>query len=248
MTPSRRVALAGGVIYLLTFAASMPQLALYAAPIDDPVGYIGGTGGVTAVRIGSWLEIVTALACIGTAIALYPITRRVSRTAAIGFVSSRILEAGVIMAGVMSMLAVLTLRADFAGASGEEATALGVTGAGLVAMRQWTFLIGPGFMAGINGLFLGYAMYRSRLVPRAIPALGLIGAPIILLSSSVTVLGGWSQVSAMGSLCAVPIAVWEFSLGVWLTVKGFRRTDVTDALDAEATRLPSDPRTRVVAA
>lgn len=248
MTPSRRVALAGGVLYLLTFVASMPQLALYAAAIDDPAGYVGGTGGVAAVRIGSWLEIVTALACIGTAVALYPATRRVSRTAAIGFVSSRILEAGIIMAGVMCMMAVVTLRTDLTGVSGEQATSLGVTGAALVAMRQWTFLIGPGILPGINGLFLGYAMYRSRLVPRAIPVIGLIGAPIILVSGSVTVLGGWEQVSPVATLCALPIAVWEFSLGVWLTVKGFRRTEVTDALDAEAARLPGDTRTRVAAA
>jgi hypothetical protein len=97
----------------------------------------------------------------------------------------------------------------------------------LVAMWQWTFLLGRGLIPGINALFLGYVMYRSRLVPRIIPIVGLVGAPLILLSSTVTMFGGWGQVSIAGSLCALPIALWEFSLGVWLTVKGFRPTTLT---------------------
>ena len=173
----RKVALAGGLLYLLTFAASFPQLKLFAGIIDDPTGYISTPRSNTAVLWGSWLEVVTAVACIGTAVALYPATRRVSRTAAIGFVTSRVVEATLILVGVMCVLSVVTLQRHFAGATGAQAQALGVTGEALVAMRQWTFLLGPGLMAGINGLFLGYVMYRGRLVPRIIPTIGLIGAP-----------------------------------------------------------------------
>ena len=175
----------------------------------------------SALLWGSWLEVVTAAACIGTAVALYPVTRRVSRTAAIGFVTSRVVEATLILVGVMSLLSLVTLQGHFAGATGAQADALGVTGESLVAMRQWTFLLGPGLIAGINALFLGTAMYRGRLVPRVIPTIGLIGAPIILMSATATIFGGWAQTSTVGALCALPIAVWEFSLGVWLTVKGF---------------------------
>ncbi|GAA4346518.1 DUF4386 domain-containing protein [Angustibacter luteus] len=222
MDPMRKVALAGGLMYLLTFAASFPQLKLFAGLIDDPTAYISGSGSNTAVFWGSWLEVITAVACIGTAVALYPATRRVSRTAAIGFVTSRVVEATLIVVGVMCVLSVVTLQHRFAGATGAQADALGVTGEALVAMRQWTFLLGPGFIAGINGLFLGYAMYKGRLVPRIIPTLGLIGAPLILMSATVTILGGWDQMSVPSALCTIPIAVWEFSLGVWLTFKGFR--------------------------
>jgi hypothetical protein len=227
MDPIRRIALVGGVLYLITFAASIPQLKLFADVIDDPTAYISTPHGNTAMLWGSLLEIVTALAGIGTAIVLYPVTRRVSRTAAIGFVTSRVVEAAMIMVGVLCLLSVVTLQAHFAGATGAQADALGVTGEALVAMRQWTFLLGPGLMAGVNGMFLGYVMYRGRLVPRIIPAVGLIGAPIILMSGVVTILGGWGQVSAAGALCGLPIAAWEFSLGVWLTVKGFRPTPCT---------------------
>ena len=88
-------------------------------------------------------------------------------------------------------------------------------------MRQWTFLLGPGVMAGVNGLFLAYVMYRSRLVPRVIPTIGLIGAPLILISSSGTMFGLWDQVSGPGFALGLPVALWELSLGIWLTFKGF---------------------------
>ena len=221
--PMRTVALAGGVIYLITFAASIPQLALFADLVVDPAGFITTPGSNTAVLWGSWLEIVTAAACIATAVALYPVTRRVSRTAAIGFVTSRVVEAVLILVGVLCVLTVVTLRASATGSDG-----LALTGTALVAMRQWTFLVGPGLMAGVNALLLGYVMYRSRLVPRIIPIIGLVGAPLILLSATVTLFGGWGQLSLAGGLCALPIAVWEFSLGLWLPVKGFRTTPTKD--------------------
>jgi Domain of unknown function (DUF4386) len=226
MSPMRKVALAAGVLYLITFAASIPQLKLFANVIDDPTGYITGAGSNTAVQWGSLLEIITAVAGVGTAIVLYPVTRRISRTAAIGFVTSRVVEATMILVGVLSLLSVVTLQHHFAGATGAQAEALGVTGAALVAMRQWTFLLGPGLMAGVNDLLLGYLMYRSRLVPRIIPIIGLVGAPIILLSDAATIFGGWTQVSTIGALCGLPVAAFEFSLGVWLTVKGFRSSAV----------------------
>jgi hypothetical protein len=213
MTPMRKVALAGGIAYLVTFAASFPQLQLFASLVADPVGFLK-TGDTTPVLWGIWLEIVTAAACVGTAVALYPVTRRYSPTAAIGFVTSRVVEAVLILVGVVSLLTVVSLKTTH---PGTEAVA-----AALVTLRQWTFLVGPGLIPGVNALFLGYVMYRWRLVPRVIPAIGLIGAPLILASATGTLFGVWDQVSVLGGIGALPIAVWEFSLGVYLTVKGFR--------------------------
>src|SRR3954467_1948101 len=231
MEPTRKIALAGGIAYLVTFAASIPQLKLFADVIADPTGYISAAGSNAAVQWGSVLEIMTAASGVATAVILYPVTRRVSRTAAIGFVTSRVVEAALILVGVVSILGVVTLQQHFAGATGAQADALGVTGESLVSMRQWTFLLGPGVMAGVNDLLLGYILYRSGLVGRVIPIIGLVGAPLILLSDTVVILGGWTQVSAPGLLCALPVAVFEFSVGVYLTVKGFRPAAVA-ALDA----------------
>lgn len=220
----RKVALAGGVAYLFTFAASVPQLALFADLVADPAGYVAGPGRDTAVLVGSWLEIVTAAACVATAVALYPATRRVSRTAAIGFVTSRVIEAVLILVGVLAVLTVVTLHTDLAGATGAQADALTVTATALVALRQWTFLVGPGLVAGVNALLLGSVMYRGRLVPRWIPTLGLVGAPLSITSASVVLFGGWEQLSVPAALCVLPVAAWELALGLWLTVRGFRTT------------------------
>jgi hypothetical protein len=230
MDPTRKIALAAGIAYLVTFAASIPQLKLFANVIADPTAYITNPGGNAAVQWGSVLEFITAASGVATAVILYPVTRRVSRTAAIGFVTSRVVEAALILVGVVSILSVLALQQHFAGATGAQADALGVTGESLVAIRQWTFLLGPGVMAGVNDLLLGYILYRSGLVGRVIPMIGLVGAPIVLVGYTVTILGGPGQTSGPGLLCALPVGVFELAVGVYLTVKGFRPAAVA-ALD-----------------
>ena len=237
MDPTRKVALAGGIAYLVTFAASIPQLKTFADVIADPTGYISNPGSNAAVQWGSVLEFMTAASGVATAVLLYPVTRRVSRTAALGFVTSRVVEAALILVGVVAILSVVTLQQHFAGATGAQAQALGVTGESLVAMRQWTFLLGPGLMAGVNDLLLGYILYRSGLVGRVIPIIGLIGGPLILLSDVATILGVWGQVSTPGLLFALPVAVFEFSVGVYLTVKGFRPAALA-ALDTPSGSTP----------
>jgi hypothetical protein len=228
MNPMRKTALISGLLYLLTFAASIPQLKLFKHLVDDPAGFISTPGSNTSVLWGSLLEVLTAVAGVGTAVVLYPVTRRVSRTAAIGFVTSRVVEAALILVGVVSVLTVVTLKSHYAGsigvgATGAQAESLRVTGEALVSLRQWTFLIGPGVMAGINGLFLGYVMYRGQLVPRFIPTLGLIGAPLILISDTATIFGGWGQTSRTGVFFGLAIGLWELSLGLYLTFRGFKK-------------------------
>jgi len=221
MTPLRRTALVAGVLYLVTFAASIPALGLYDGVLNDP-GFVHGAGNGDAVAWGAMLEIVLGLAGIGTAVVLYPVLRRWSRTLALGFVTARVLEASMIFTGVVSLLSVLTLRQDVAGTAGADAASLDTTAQALVAIHDWTFLLGPGLMPVVNALCFGTVLYRSGLVPRIIPAVGLVGAPILLASGMATLFGAYDQVSTWALLAALPIATWEFSVGVWMTVKGFR--------------------------
>lgn len=219
MDTTRKFALAGGVLYLVTFAASIPTLGLK-APLVDDAAWILGNGSDTGVLWAGFLDFVTALACIGTAVALWPITKRYSAAAALGFVTSRVLEAGILVLGAISLLSVVTLRNDFAG--GDPAAML-TTSQSLIAVHDWSFLFGPGFMAAVNALLLGSIMYRSGLVPRAIPLMGLIGAPLLFASDIGVLFGFHNQVSGSALLATLPVAAWEFSLGVYLTVKGVRR-------------------------
>ena len=224
MDTTRKLALAAGLLYLLTFVASIPTLALK-APVVDHANFVLGHGSTTAVIWGGFLDFVCAVAGIGTAVALYPITRRYSRTSAIGFLASRTLEAAILVVGAISLLSIVTLRNDF---TGGDRSSLLTTGRSLLAMHDWSFLFGPGFMPAINALFLATVMYRFRLVPRIIPLLGLIGAPLLFASTFATMFGGHGQVSTSSFLLAFPIAAWEFSLGVYLTVKGVKRPVIDD--------------------
>jgi hypothetical protein len=174
--------------------------------------------------IGCFLDFVNAMACIGTAVAVYPIVKRVRHSFALGFVMTRMFEAAVIMTGVVSLLAVVTLRQDL---SGSEAAGLRTVGDALVAVRDWTFLFGPGYMPVFNALLFATLLYQSRLVPRIIPALGLIGAPLLFVASTMTFFGAGEQVTAVAGLAVLPIAAWEFSVGVYMVAKGFRPTPVT---------------------
>jgi len=218
----RKLALAGGVLYLMTFAFSIPAVFLLEPVLSNP-DYILSGGADTQVLLGTLFDLITALACIGTAVVLFPVIRRQSEAASLGFVTARIFEAAIIVIGVASLMAVVAMRQS-GGAAGTESGALVAVGQALVAVRDQTFLLGPGVMPGINALLLGYVLYRSRLVPRVIPAVGLIGAPLFLASATATLLGFNEQVSLWSGIAVVPIFLWELSLGLWLTFKGFSRT------------------------
>ncbi len=229
--PMRNNARAAGIFYLLTFVSSIPALILL-GPILNDAHYVTGAGQDTRVVWGCLLDTVNALTAIGSAVALYPVVKRQNGSMALGFVTSRMVEAAVIMIGVVSLLAVVTMRQDF---TGGDAASLTVTANALVDVRNWTFLFGPCLMPAINAVLLGTLLYRSRLVPRIIPTVGLIGAPLLLGAFLAVAFGGIEQVSAISFFATLPVAAWEFAVGVWMTFKGFSpsspvlpRVDVKD--------------------
>jgi len=228
MTPLRKTALIAGVFYLMTFIFSIPvKFWLWDDAINNP-GFVLGAGSDGGVLWGAIFEVITALAGIGTAVVLYSVARRHSERAALGFVTARVMEASVIIVGVLSVLSLFTLRQDVAGAAGADSASLVTTGHALTAIHDWTFLIGPGLFPVINALCLGTVLYRSRLVPRIIPTIGLIGAPLLLASGVATLFGVFDQISAPAGLLALPVAAWEFSVGVWMTFKGFTTSDTIE--------------------
>jgi Domain of unknown function (DUF4386) len=235
MTSLRKTALVAGIFYLITFI-SVPTLALY-GPVKNHRDWILSSGSHTGVLVGGFLEVIMALACIGTAVTLYPVVKRQNEGVALGFVAARVLEAVMIFTGVVSLLSLLTLRQDLGGATGANAAALVTVGASHVAVYNWTFLLSQTLMPGINALLLGSLMYRSRLVPRVIPVMGLIGGPLLIIAVFATLFGQHSSLTGLAGLPVIPVAAWEFSLGVWLVVKGFRPSPITAELTAARTPL-----------
>ncbi|HWH14299.1 MAG TPA: DUF4386 domain-containing protein [Miltoncostaeaceae bacterium] len=231
---TRRLTLAAGVLFLVTFITSIPALALFQPVLDDPAGYIAGGGADTRVLLGVALEFLLIAANIGSALVLFPLLRSESEVLSLGFVSARIMESVFIAAGILCLLAIVSLRQDDPGA--------GALAVSLAQIKDWTFLLGPGMVVGIgNGLILGYLMYRSRLVPRPMAVLGMVAGPI-LFAAGIAVLfdavpaGGFVQ-----GLATAPEFVWELSLGVYLTVLGLRpsaRGRDADAPDPTGTRHP----------
>jgi len=234
MTSLRKTALVAGIFYLITFI-SIPTLALY-GPVKNHRDWILSSGTHTGVLVGCLLEVIVALAGIGTAVTLYPVVKRQNEGVALGFVTARLLEAAMIFTGVLSLLSLVTLRHDLGGAAGANAAALVTTGASHVAVYNWTMLLGQTLMPCINALLLGSLMYRSRLVPRIIPIVGLIGAPLLLAAVIAALFSGSiGHVSAFQAIATLPVAACEFSLGVWLVVKGFKPSPITAEMTAADT-------------
>jgi hypothetical protein len=239
----RKTAAVAGAFFIIAAVTAVIGLALHRPVLHDPHYVLRVAGGDGRVLAGAFCEILLAISVIGTAVTLYPVVRRQHEGLALGYVAGRTVEAVVIVTGIISLLSVVTLRQHLAGTPGAGADpgALVTVSRALVAVHDWTFLIGPGQVIGLNTLLLATLMYRSRLVPRAIAIIGLAGGPLIFLSSLGVLAGAYPQLSLAGSLPAVPVAVWEMSLAVWLIAKGFRRSPATGPQRAAGPQLAVDP-------
>ena len=225
MDSMRKTALVAGALYLLTFIA-IGTLTLYTPVLTDPA-YILGAGNDAGLRLGALIEVIVALAGIGTALTLFPVVKRQNETLALGFVTSRVIEGAMILTGVLSLLSLASLHQAGAAAGADSASLL-TSGASFVGTYKAAFLIGQTLMPATNAVLLGSLMFRSGLVPRIIPALGLIGGPLMISSVIGQVLGINEQVSVWSGIALLPIFVWEFSLGLWLVFKGFRPAPVLE--------------------
>lgn len=217
--PMRRTARAAGVLYLITFV-SVPTVALY-GPVKNSADFVLGVGGDSGVLWGALSEVVVGAAGIGTAVVLFPVLKRQSETAALGVLAARILETSLIFVGVISLLSVVALRNGAVVSSVADRAALVTAGRTQVALYNGTFLLSQSLMPVVVDLLLGYLLYRSRLVPRVLPIVALVGAPLLLASDAAVFFGAYGLVSPLAALAALPVAVFEFALGVWLIAKGF---------------------------
>jgi hypothetical protein len=240
--PTRRTARVAGALYLLTFV-SIPTLALY-NPIRDHADFILGAGSSAGVLWGAGSEVVVGIAGISTAVVLYPVLRRQNQAAALGLVAARLLETTLIFVSVVSLLTIITLRDDVAGTAGADRGALTTTGHMLLAVYDRTFLLSQSLAPVFCDLLLGYLLYRSRLVPRIFPMIAFVGAPLLLASDIAIFSGALDRVAPLAALAVVPVAVFEFSLGVRLLVKGFSPSSPVLARPGARPLVPA-PRTVV---
>jgi hypothetical protein len=238
MDSTRKTAFVTGALFIITFVTAIPAAFLLYPPVLDDAGYVVGAGADAGVALGALLEVLLIIANVGTAVALFPVLKRQNEGLALGYVTARLVECTFIAIGVVSLLAVVTLRQDFAAAGGDPGSLVTV-GKSLVAVHDWTFLLGPGFIVGVgNGLILGWLMYRSGLVPRPMAVLGLIAGPVLCAGGIAVLFGVIGPDSAPKALAAAPEFVWELSLGIYLMVKGFKSSGV-ERLQADRRAVPT---------
>ena len=229
MDSVRKTALAAGIFYLLTFIGSIPAALLLGAAQLDPTYSFGGIPD-SQVRLSAVLELVNALSCIGTAVAVFSVVKREHEGLALGFVTTRMFEAATLMVGILMLLTVATLREAGAAADG--------TLPALTAIRYWSVVLGPA-MAAFNALMFGTLLYRSRLVPRAIPALGIVGAPLLITYTAATMLGITGPGTIWQGIAVAPFFIWELIVGLWMTFKGFDRNASIVAASVAAPGAPA---------
>jgi hypothetical protein len=236
MSLDQRRARVFGVLYLITYVTSIPALLLYEPVLRDPVVYIAGAGHDNRIFVGALLELLLIVANIGTAVVIVPIVRRQSEELAIGYVTARIFECTFILVGIISVLGIVTLRQQVAGASE------GTIAYTLAAIKDWTFLLGPGWVVGLgNGLILGYLMYRTELVPRQAAWLGLVGGPLIIATGTAIMFTGnhpSSTLRGLQGIATAPEFLWELFLGLYCTFKGFRPSSPILRADAREEHVP----------
>ena len=226
-----------GVLYLLTIITSVPALALYEPALRHPVAFVAGSGNVNNIYWGALLELLLILTNIGTAVVIVPIMRRQFEDLSIGYVTARIVECTFILVGILAMLGIATLQQQTAGA------AEGTVAYTLAAIKDWTFILGPGWMVGWgNGLILGYMMYRTGLVPRAWTYLAFIGGPAIILTGTIAMFRGGHPSGSLQGIATIPEAAWEVFLGIYCTIWGFRRDAPILSMGAKGTPASASAR------
>jgi hypothetical protein len=208
-----------GVLYVITFV-SIPTLWLY-KPAKDHADFVLGAGSTSGVMAGALSEVIVGLAGTATAVVLFPVLKRQSESAALGVVTARVIETALIFTGVVSLLTLITLRNDVAGTAGADRASLITAGHTQIAVYNSTFLLSQALMPVIVDALLGYLLYRSRLVPRVLPIVALIGAPLLLANDLAIFFGAYDKGSALDGLATLPIGAFELAFGIWLIVKGF---------------------------
>ena len=234
MSSDQRAARIVGWLFIGTFVFSIPGLLLYGPVLHHHGTYVLGGGHDRQVALGAFLEILTAITGIGTALALYPVAKRQSEGLALGYVAIRIVESTIIVAGIVSIMAVVTLRQDLAG-PGADAGTLSIAARSLVAVKDWTFLLGPGFCSGLgNGLILGYLMYRSGLVPRRSAQFAMFAGACAFIAATGALFEVYDKQSTPQGILTIPEIIWEAFFGIYLVVKGFKTSSPILRGDAEA--------------
>lgn len=227
MNTNKKSALIVGILFILAAVTAIIGLILYDPILNGPDYLKKGSEHANQVILGALMELILVVSAVGTATTMFPILRKYNETIALWHVCFRLLEAIIITIGIISVLSLLTLSREFAAAAASDTASFQASGILLKAVHDWTFLLGPLFMLGINTMMYSYIFYKTKLVPRFIPILGMTGATLVFICALLVMFGVIQQVSVWGAILALPVAANEMILAVWLIVKGFNVSELS---------------------
>jgi hypothetical protein len=240
MNTNRQAATIVGVLFILAAISSILGLILYDPILNGPDYLIKGAENANQVILGALMELILVGSAIGTSITMFPFLRKHNESIALGHVCFRFLEAVIITIGIISVLSLLTLSREFVAAAAPNTSAFQTSGRLLIAVHDWTFMLGPNFMLGINTMMYSYLFYKSKLVPRFIAVLGITGATLVFIAALLEMFGVILQISTWGAILSIPVAANEMTLAVWLIVKGFNVSAIaSESAKAETNELLS---------
>jgi Domain of unknown function (DUF4386) len=222
----RQAAISVGVMFIIATVTAILGVLFYQPILTGPDYLINGAAHTNQVVLGVLMELILVCTAIGTAIGLFPVLRPYGERMALGHLFFRFLEAVAIFIGIVSVLSLLTLSQAFVAAGAPDASAYQAAGTLLLGVKTWTFMLGPLFFLGLNTLMYSYLLFKSKLVPRPLAILGLSGAALVLCDALLVLFGLTTQAYAPALLLAMPIAVYEMILAVWLIVKGFNSSAI----------------------
>ncbi|MGH8870799.1 MAG: DUF4386 domain-containing protein [Acidimicrobiia bacterium] len=166
--------------------------------------YLDGDAGRGTLTMGVLLEMFAGLAVVAIGFLMYRVLKTVDRKLALGYPIMRVLEFA-----ISAILAVYLLS----------------------QLQEFpNHLLWVYIPTGIGGLILNYLLFTSRMIPRPIAVLGLVGYAMLLLIVPLDLVGGVEEGSGVGLALLAPGGLYEFViLPIWLIAKGFRSPVVSTA-------------------
>lgn len=214
-----------GMFFISATVTAIIGMILYDPILKSSDWLIPGALNGSQIVLGAIFELILVISAIGTAIMLFPYLRKFDGRFALAHFTFRSMEAILILIGIISMLAVVSLNKSASGGEVSNLELLRTVGTALIAIHDWTFILGPCIMLGINTFIYSYVFYRTKLVPRKLSTLGIVGAILILISGFLALFNILPLFTTGAILLALPVAIYEMILAGLLIAKGFATND-----------------------
>ena len=224
----RKSAIIIGVLFITATASYMLGNGYLEPILTDPDFLDNVSTNQNQVWMGMMLELVNCVAVVAISFALYPILKKHNDTLAKGYIGFRVLESLIVIIGSISVLSLLSLSQEYVGSGIMDASYYLARGAEILARRDMTVLFGVNLVFPVDALILNYLLFKSKLVPRWISGLGIIGALLMYVRVAGFVAGFWEIFGTNQiAILALPIWIQEMIFAAWLIIKGFESSQIS---------------------